>query len=45
MADLLSHALKELVRAEPDAYRGYYQWQVYYLTTRGDILLPVGYGR
>ena len=34
----------EVMRAEPDAYRGYYQWQVYYLTTRGDILLPVGYG-
>jgi soluble lytic murein transglycosylase-like protein len=38
-------AYAEVMRAEPDAYRGYYQWQVYYLTTRGDILLPVGYGR
>ena len=28
----------------PDAYRGYYGWQVYYFTTRGDILLPVGTG-
>jgi soluble lytic murein transglycosylase-like protein len=37
-------AYAEVMRAEPDAYRGYYQWQVYYLTTRGDILLPVGYG-
>jgi hypothetical protein len=35
----------EVMRAEPDAYRGYYGWQVYYLTTKGDILLPVGYGR
>jgi len=34
-----------VMRSEPDAYRGYYHWQVYYLTTRGDILLPVGYGR
>jgi hypothetical protein len=34
----------EVMRADPDAYRGYYHWQVYYLTTRGDILLPVGYG-
>jgi transglycosylase-like protein with SLT domain len=34
----------EVMRAEPDAYRGYYQWQVYYLTTLGDVLLPVGYG-
>jgi len=38
-------AYAEVMRAEPDTYRGYYQWQVYYLTTRGDILLPVGYGR
>lgn len=38
-------AYAEVMRAAPDAYRGYYHWQVYYLTTRGDILLPVGYGR
>jgi len=38
-------AYAEVMRADPDAYRGYYGWQVYYLTTRGDILLPVGYGR
>jgi membrane-bound lytic murein transglycosylase B len=38
-------AYAEVMRADRDAYRGYYQWQVYYLTTRGDILLPVGYGR
>jgi len=38
-------AYAEVMRADPEAYRGYYQWQVYYLTTRGDILLPVGYGR
>jgi membrane-bound lytic murein transglycosylase B len=37
-------AYAEVMRAEPDAYRGYYHWQVYYLTTRGDIRLPVGYG-
>jgi len=37
-------AYAEVMRADPDAYRGYYEWQVYYLTTRGDILLPVGYG-
>jgi transglycosylase-like protein with SLT domain len=34
----------EVMRAEPDAYRGYYHWQVYYLTTQGDVLLPVGFG-
>lgn len=38
-------AYAEVMRSTPDAYRGYYGWQVYYLTTRGDILLPVGYGR
>ncbi|MGH2471380.1 MAG: transglycosylase SLT domain-containing protein [Candidatus Limnocylindria bacterium] len=37
-------AYAETMRADTDAYRGYYHWQVYYLTTRGDILLPVGYG-
>jgi membrane-bound lytic murein transglycosylase B len=36
-------AYAEVMRAEPDAYRGYYHWQVYYLTTDGDVLLPVGY--
>ena len=34
----------ELMRAEPALYRGYYSWQVYYLTVRGDVLLPIGYG-
>ena len=37
-------AYAEVMRADPDAYRGYYHWQVYYLTTGGDNLLPVGYG-
>ena len=37
-------AYAEVMRADALAYRGYYQWQVYYLTTKGDILLPVGYG-
>ena len=37
-------AYAEVMRADAVAYRGYYQWQVYYLTTKGDILLPVGYG-
>jgi membrane-bound lytic murein transglycosylase B len=37
-------AYAEVMRADAAAYRGYYNWQVYYLTTRGDILLAVGYG-
>ena len=40
-----SLAYAEVMRTEPDALRGYYHWQVYYLTTNGDVLLPVGYGR
>jgi membrane-bound lytic murein transglycosylase B len=31
------------MRAEPRTYRGYYHWQVYYRTTEGDRVLPVGY--
>ena len=30
--------------ADPRAYYGYYHWRVYYLTTKGDVLLDVGYG-
>ena len=29
--------------AEPDTFAGYYRWDVYYGTTAGDVLLPVGY--
>ena len=27
----------------PRAFDGYYHWQVYYLTSKGSILLPEGY--
>ena len=37
-------AYAEVMRADANAYRGYYHWQVYYLTTGGDNLLAVGYG-
>jgi hypothetical protein len=33
----------EQMLADSAAYRGYYHWQVYYVTTDGDTLLPVGY--
>lgn len=36
-------AYADVMRADPSTYRGYHQWQVYYLTARGDVLLPVGY--
>lgn len=32
-----------VLRAEPAAFRGYYHWQVHYITEEGDLLLPVGY--
>jgi membrane-bound lytic murein transglycosylase B len=33
----------EVMRADADAYRGYYHWQVYYWSTLGDVWLRVGY--
>ncbi len=33
----------EVVAADPAAFAGYYRWDVYYKTTAGDVLLPVGY--
>lgn len=33
----------EIMRSRPRAFRGYHQWQVYYLTRRGSIWLPEGY--
>lgn len=30
--------------ADERRFRAYHGWQVYYITTRGDVLLPVGYG-
>jgi membrane-bound lytic murein transglycosylase B len=38
-------AFAEVMRADPDAFRGYYNWQVYYLTKGGDVLLPAGFGQ
>jgi hypothetical protein len=38
-------AYAKTMMAEPRTYRGYYHWQVYYMTVDGDVLLPVGYGR
>jgi Transglycosylase SLT domain len=32
-----------LLAADPAAYAGYYRWDVYYNTTAGDVLLPIGY--
>ncbi|MGV0837244.1 lytic transglycosylase domain-containing protein [Mycolicibacterium thermoresistibile] len=33
----------EVLEADPAAFDGYYRWDVYYNSTAGDVLLPVGY--
>ena len=35
--------LAELMDRRPRAFDGYYHWQVYYLTSKGSVLLPEGY--
>jgi soluble lytic murein transglycosylase-like protein len=40
------NAIKDIAAVlalEPEAYAGYYRWEVYYVTTLGDVHLPVGY--
>jgi membrane-bound lytic murein transglycosylase B len=37
--------LAQVMEREPRAFYGYYHWDIYYLTTRGDVHLPVGYDR
>lgn len=32
-----------LIGADPGALSGYYRWDVYYLSSAGDVVLPVGY--
>jgi hypothetical protein len=32
-----------VIRDDPNAFRGYYHWQVYVLTAAGDVVMPVGY--
>ena len=34
-----------ILELEPDSYRAFWGWQVYYATTEGAVLLPVGYSR
>jgi Transglycosylase SLT domain len=35
--------LAELMDRRPHAFDGYYHWQIYYLTSKGSVLLPEGY--
>ena len=37
--------LAKVMERRPRAFYGYYHWDVYYLTSRGDVRLPVGYDR
>lgn len=32
-----------VIAAQPEAFAGYYLWDVYYKSTAGDVVLPVGY--
>lgn len=32
-----------VIAADPSAFRAYHRWDVYYNSTAGDVLLPVGY--
>jgi membrane-bound lytic murein transglycosylase B len=45
-ADEYVQAVKDyaaVLATDPAAFAGYYGWDVYYLTTAGDVLLPIGY--
>ncbi|ORA33454.1 lytic transglycosylase domain-containing protein [Mycobacterium aquaticum] len=33
----------DVLATDPAAFTGYYRWEIYYRTTAGDVLLPVGY--
>ena len=37
--------LAKVMERRPRAFYGYYHWDIYYLTSRGDVRLPVGYER
>lgn len=32
-----------VLAGDPATYAGFYRWDVYYVTTAGDVLLPIGY--
>ena len=35
----------KIMQTHPRAFLGFHRWDVYYLTSRGDVRLPVGYER
>ena len=45
-SDFYVRAVKDyaaVFATDPSAFGGYYRWDVYYHTTAGDVLLPIGY--
>jgi membrane-bound lytic murein transglycosylase B len=38
-------AVAQVLQDDPRAYRGYHRWQVYYLSSAGDVVLRPGYER
>ncbi len=45
-ADAYVHAVKDYaaaMTADPAAFGVFYRWDVYYVSTAGDVLLPIGY--
>jgi soluble lytic murein transglycosylase-like protein len=45
-SDLYVRAVKDyaaVLASDPSAFAGYYRWDIYYRTTAGDVLLPIGY--
>ena len=45
-SDLYVRAVKDyaaVFATDPSTFGRYYRWDVYYSTTAGDVLLPVGY--
>ena len=37
------HDYAAILAADPGAFAGYYRWDIYFRTTAGDVLLPIGY--
>ena len=45
-SDAYVHAVNQyaaVIAGDPAAFPSYYRWDVYYVTTAGDVLLPIGY--
>lgn len=45
-SDMYVRAVKDyavVLATDPSAFAGFYRWDVYYYTTTGDVLLPIGY--